>query len=271
MFQKQLALVLKDLSKKDILIAEYFRNHEGEINQPTSYELAETLNIGQATIIRFSKKLGYNSYRELLQDLSTESVQTNHEITLNESTETTNHKIVEQYHEVITLTNAINDLKSIDDAYLALYHAQNIIVFGRGSSFLIAEYFANQLIKLGLNVFISSDYDITCTRITRTTSNDTCLLISDQGKSLDIQNLAKLVKEQSCKLITLTKANRNKLQDLGDITLKTVNYDPDSRLRAMVMRSSQLVVLDMLYLNIFKQDYDRFQKNINYSTQVKNK
>lgn len=269
MFQKQLSIIKNDLSKKDLIIAEYLTSLGNEFNKPTSYELAKILSIGQATIIRFSKKLGYDSYRELIMDLSTNQTSRNTDIKLNESTETTNQKIVDQYHEIITLTNAINDSKSISEAYQALYLANNIIIFGRGSSFLIAEYFANQLIKIGLNVFISSDYDIISTRITRTTSKDVCLLISDKGKSSDMHNLAKLIKEQDCKLITLTKASRNKLQDLADIALKTVNYDPDSRLRAMVMRSSQLLVLDMLYLNIFKLDYDRFQSNIDRAAKLK--
>ena len=71
MFQTHLSLYQDKLSSTEKKIAEYFLSKGNTtLNTATSYELAEYLNIGQATVIRFAKKLGYSGYREMLMDIS---------------------------------------------------------------------------------------------------------------------------------------------------------------------------------------------------------
>lgn len=89
-----------------------------------------------------------------------------------------------------------------------------------------------------------------------------CFIISDQGKSNELIKLAKATKARNIPLITLTRANHNRLQSMATIPLKTINYDSTSRLKSMSMRCSQLCVLDMLYLNLIKKDYQHFTNNI---------
>ena len=71
MYQEKLKQVQNELTQTEKIIADFFQNHSLEARSFTSYQLADRLNIGQSTIIRFSKKLGYRSFRELLEDLST--------------------------------------------------------------------------------------------------------------------------------------------------------------------------------------------------------
>lgn len=262
MFDKKINLLKNDLTKLEIVIADYLLSTPFD-KSLTSYKLAQILNMGQATVIRFSKTLGYSSFTELLIDLGKYASEPSvSEIDVHESMSETNEKIMNQYHDVINLTHQINDILLLEKAINHLYVAKTIIIYGKGSSFLMAEYFANQLMKIGLNAFISNDYDITLTKINQSGPIDLCFIISDQGKSLELLRLAKLTITNKIPLITLTKANTNKLQSFSNINLKTINYDENSRLKSMSMRFSQLCVLDMLYLNLIKKDYQRFQGNI---------
>lgn len=71
MYQEKLKQVRNELTQTEKIIADFFQNHSLEARSFTSYQLADRLNIGQSTIIRFSKKLGYRRFWELLEDLST--------------------------------------------------------------------------------------------------------------------------------------------------------------------------------------------------------
>lgn len=164
MFNQKIKLLKKDFTKSEDKIASYLSTL-ASYDELTSYSLAKSLNVGQATIIRFSKKLGYNSFSDLVLDIKT-SIKSNdnQEIKINESIEATNTKIANQYINVVNLSYELNETSTLQQAIDQLYQANSIVLYGRGSSFLIAEYFANQLTKIGLNVFISNDYDLTCSK-----------------------------------------------------------------------------------------------------------
>lgn len=65
MFKAKLKAVYQDLTQSEKLVADYILEHIDEIRTITSHQLAVNTHIGQSTIIRFSQKLGYNSFREL--------------------------------------------------------------------------------------------------------------------------------------------------------------------------------------------------------------
>ena len=55
MYQEKLKQVQNELTQTEKIIADFFQNHSLEARSFTSYQLADRLNIGQSTIIRFSK------------------------------------------------------------------------------------------------------------------------------------------------------------------------------------------------------------------------
>lgn len=162
MYQEKLKQVQKELTQTEKIIADFFQNHSLEARSFTSYQLADRLNIGQSTIIRFSKKLGYRSFRELLEDLSTSLTEekVKEEIVVNEGTSSTNQKIIQQYQKMAQLTLEFNPPQVIDQTVSTLKKARKIIVFGFGNSNLFAEYISNQWLKMGLDSFCSANSHI---------------------------------------------------------------------------------------------------------------
>ena len=158
MFKAKLKAVYQDLTQSEKLVADYILEHIDEIKTITSHQLALNTHIGQSTIIRFSKKLGYRSFRELLEDLSTSLTEekVKEEIVVNEGTSSTNQKIIQQYQKMAQLTLEFNPPQVIDQTVSALKKARKIIVFGFGNSNLFAEYISNQWLKMGLDSFCST-------------------------------------------------------------------------------------------------------------------
>lgn len=60
----------------------------------------------------------------------------------------------------------------------------------------------------------------------------------------------------------MTRIQKNRLHGYSDIVLKTVNYETNTRLNAMTLRCSQLCLLDMIYLNLYKTDFEHYEKII---------
>ena len=110
MFQIKLQAVRSKLTKSEIKIADYIIENIGELKKMNSYELARKLGIGQATSVRFAKKLGYKTFKDLtneITEMNYESIYEN-EINIKEDLEITNIKIVNQYKKIIDFTHDIN-------------------------------------------------------------------------------------------------------------------------------------------------------------------
>lgn len=266
MYNARLCAVSDKLTKAERKIADYLETSAKEGRIMTSYELAEQLNIGQSTIIRFSKKLGYGSFRDLQVDLvHTPSSSSIEDIAVNESIKATNFKITKQYQEIIDLTYAQNSDAVIEETIRHIKKAKRILIHGIGNSNLFAEYFANRLTTIGIVAFVNGNNHVIYSTISCYTPEDLVILISESGETPEILQTAKIAQSYHVPVISMTRAVKNKLYDYSDIILRTVNRMSRTQLETMTMRCSQLCLIDMIYLNLFKTDYKRFSNALDNS------
>ncbi|MCI9312619.1 MAG: MurR/RpiR family transcriptional regulator [Erysipelotrichaceae bacterium] len=270
MFLAKLHTVSNSLTRSELQIADYIKNHIQEMKTVTSQELAEALGIGQSTIIRFSKKLGYASFREFLADLAAEQA---HEIVeagleVEEDSEATIKKIVLQSQDIAAITAQCNEAKVIARAAELLKEAKYTILFGIGSSNLFAEYLANQLTKMGLPCLTSNSSHTIYSLIDNADAGSVVFLISESGETREVLKAAKLAKQKGLVLLAMTRRIRNSLYEYADIILKTVSFETKTRLNVTTMRCSQLFLIDALYLLIMKSDFEHFNEVIERSEQL---
>lgn len=267
MFLSKLNTVRTALTPAEIQIADYVRTHIREIKTITSQELAEILGIGQSTIIRFSKKLGYASFREFLADVAAEQSQEmiEAEIDIDEDNAATIKKIVLQSRDIVEITAQCNDASRLGKAAELLKRADYNILFGIGSSNLFAEYLANQLTKMGINCHTSNSSHTVYSLIDNATANAVVFLFSESGETKEVLKAAKLAKEKGLTVIAMTRRIHNSLYEYADIILKTVSFDTKTRLNVTTMRCSQLFLIDALYLLIMKSDFAHYDPIIDRS------
>lgn len=269
MFKAKLQTSYHNLTQSEKMIADYIVNHLDQIKTITSHQLAVLTNTGQSTIIRFSQKLGYNSFREFLADISLVKLDESSdydEITIDESTDHTNRKALSQYRDILDITINSNSNDTIDQIAKLIFKAKKVIIFGVGSSNLFGEYLANQLIKLGITCLTSQSSHTIFSHIDQADPNESLLfLISESGETFDVIKAAEIAKNNQMSIIVMTRNTKNTLYNYADHLLKTVAFASKTRLNVTTMRCSQLFLIDILYLNVLKLDYQRFDKIIERS------
>ena len=62
-YANKLKLIIEDLTYSEEMLADYIDSHRSEIQNLTSKELSDIVGVSQSTVIRFSQKLGYGSYK----------------------------------------------------------------------------------------------------------------------------------------------------------------------------------------------------------------
>ena len=264
MFKAKLKAVYQDLTQSEKLVADYILEHIDDIKTITSHQLAINTNIGQSTIIRFSQKLGYGSFRELLADLSAIPRQDiyREEIQIHESMNDTNRKIIAQYQDIVEITFQNNKAEIIQQACDMLTRAKKVITFGIGSSNLFCEYLANQLVKMGLLCITSQTPHTIYSLIDQSRKDTVLFLISESGETHEVIKAASIAKERGVPIIAMTRMSKNPLHGYADLLLKTVAFETQTRLNITTMRCSQLYLIDALYLNIMKSNFTKYNKII---------
>ena len=266
MFQIKLQAVRSKLTKSEIKIADYIIENIGELKKMNSYELARKLGIGQATSVRFAKKLGYKTFKDLtneITEMNYESIYEN-EINIKEDLEITNIKIVNQYKKIIDFTHDINTSDDFITIIRLISCANNIIIFGIGNSSIAASDFYKKLKMIGFNIFYSSDVHLTFSVISKLTEDDLLILISDSGETSEVIKAADLAKENNILTVAVTNFSKNKLNSISDFVLKSINFDLDMdvRIDSTASRISQLMILDTLFINILKKNFEKYKKMI---------
>lgn len=264
MFSTKIDIIKNNLTESEKALAEFISSNWEKCRTITSMKLAQEAHVSQSSVIRFSQKLGYSSFRELLADVSNNRPESSldREINIAENDTDTVKKIAAQEQEIIQQTLRINSSETLRKAVDLLRHCDSCICFGKDSSNLFAHYMANQLTKMGILSLTPDDDDTAAMMINNAKENVILFLISESGSTPEICRLAKMGRKKGVKVITMTRSYRTQIYDHSDIVLKTVAFERETRLNVSTMRVSQLFLIDALYLMIMKTDFVRYNTSV---------
>ena len=267
-YTNKLKMVFDGLTFSEEKLSNYIQEHREEIRNLTSQELADAVGVGQSTVIRFSQKLGYGNYKKMIADISMDNpdAYVDLEIDDQESTVETMEKLREQYNLILDMTFDMNKSDDVDLAVDFLYNARKIIAGFSVRNNCFADYFAHRLSYIGLDAYHHGHTTMIYSALNQCNDQDVIIVLSESGETRDMVNFAKLAKKRGMKVISITKVSENTIKALSDINFKLVEYGNRTFLRTNLIRSSLLAVFDMIYLNLLKKDFERFEM---HSTMMK--
>jgi len=237
---------MSQFSKQEKNIASYLLELDVDPRILTSNALAEQLGISQSTVIRFTQKLGYESFRTFLVDLNKVYAE---DLRVRERDLLTSDSmkiLISRYEDAIHETNALNKAESIKQAVQLILNADRIVVYGAANSSIFAEYLNNQLNKTGLFVQFSKGIHAALVSVSQLSPKGVVVLISQSGETEDTLAAARQAKTHGIPIIALTGHHKNTLHDYADIVL----YSSDYAKNLMNIRISQLFLVDILIQEI---------------------
>lgn len=237
---------MSQFSKQEKNIACYLLELEFDARILTSSALAEQLGISQSTVIRFTQKLGYESFRTFLVDLNKLYLDDQRIKERDLLTSDSMKKLISRYEDAIHETNVLNHSDNIKQAVELILNADRIVVYGAANSSIFAEYLYSQLNKTGLFVQFSKGIHASLVSVAQLSSKSAIVLISQSGETEDTLDIAKQAKANNIPMIVLTGHHKNSLHDYADIVL----YSSDYAKNLMNIRISQLFLVDILIQEI---------------------
>ena len=242
-------LLYSEMGKAEKQIADWILNNPGQIISLSIVELAEQCGCSEATIVRFSKRLGLSGYQELKISLASESGTStvNANITSSDSAYEMFEKVSNDIYFSLELTKKSLDPKSMSVAANKICSANKIVVFGLGNSASIATDASHKFLRAGLNCVAYSDNHMQVIAASHLEKGDVAIAISHSGSSKDIVDALKIAKEHGATTITVSNKGKSPILKFSDVVLATSASETQYNILALNSRIAQLAIIDALY------------------------
>ncbi len=242
------------LSAKEKKVADYILNNPRKMIHETINQVAEDLDLAEATVFRFCKRIGFRGFQALKIALATEIVtpiEDIHETIGEQDDETTViEKVFKSNIHTLEDTLLIVDTTAYKEAIDALVNARKIDFYGNGGSGIIALDAHHKFLRTGIPTAAYQDAHFQMMSASQLTSEDVAVFVSHSGTNRDILQTLDVAKKQGVKTIGITTYAKSPLSEGVDITLYTVSKETEYRSEALASRLAQLCIIDALYVNV---------------------
>lgn len=253
----KISLMESYATKQERVIIDYIRNNPlKEMIMLSITEFSEKVSVGDATMLRFCRKLGLKGYSEF-RFLLSQNINNAENDNGNEA-----DRILENMILALKSTYDLLDYEQIKKAATLVLQAQNIYAFGSGNSGVAAQEFRNKVLRYGLNVTNYSDNHFQLISTSIMNEKDVLVLFSVSGQTKDMINISKMAARQGVNLIVVTNYLKSPLAKFATALLYVVGKSAPLNSGSIVSKVSQLYIVDVLSKEILQQMGNSAEENL---------
>lgn len=217
-------------------------------------ELADETGVGEATILRFCRLLGFSGYQEFKLNLAQEVSGRAHQYSESEFI----RGLRDNY--VTSLDLCLNKISpaQVDKAVSCIAGARTICCFGVGNSHVAALEMHNRLLKMGIYAQCESDTHMQNVLLSSCGKEDLLILFSVTGGTKDVIDAAGLARERGVGIIALTSRDRSPLTKYADIVISTDYTEAPDNAGTMSAKIVQLYLVDILCTGVYLRDKEKY-------------
>ncbi|WP_165987928.1 MurR/RpiR family transcriptional regulator [Streptomyces sp. YIM 98790] len=227
--------------------------------------LAERTGTSEATVVRTARLLGYPGYRDLrlalaglaAQQASGAAPALTTDISVDDPMSEVVTKLAQDERQTLADTAASLDVAQLEAAVAAMVGARRIDVYGVGASSLVAQDLAQKLLRIGLVAHAHADPHLAVTGAVQLRAGDVAIAITHSGRTVDVIEPLQAAFDHGATTIAVTGRPDGEVTQYADHVL-TTSTARESELRpaAMSSRTSQLLVVDCLFIGVAQRTYE---------------
>ncbi|WRP08171.1 MurR/RpiR family transcriptional regulator [Rossellomorea aquimaris] len=247
-------------SEKEKMIADFIIANPEKIIHSTISGVAEELNVADATVFRFCKRLGFKGYQAMKISLASDLVTPIEDIheTINEGD---SEGVIAQKvfrSNIRTLEDSLSMLNEemFTKAIRGMIGARRIEFYGTGGSGFVAMDAHHKFLRTGMTTTAYNDPHMQLISASQLTDTDVIVFISHSGSNKDLLEVLDVAKKNRVTTIAITHFAKSPLSNGVDIPLFTVSQETEYRSEALASRISQLSIVDALYVNTMMKRKD---------------
>ncbi|WP_055669031.1 MurR/RpiR family transcriptional regulator [Desnuesiella massiliensis] len=236
-------------SEKERNIADYILKNTDSIKNINISDLAERVSVSGATITRFCKKIGCNSFVDMKIQISG---------AYNKIDKNKDEGILSDvyyfYKNVIERTNRLIDKDMIFKLVKDIKKARRIYIYGVGSSGLTASEMMLRLIRMGFDVHSITDSHMMIINSAIVTEEDLVIGISISGETAEVIQSLRVAKENGAKVVSITSFEESSVAHYSDMTLIVYNSGFVDKERFVNSQFSAIYLIDLISTVLLKNN-----------------
>lgn len=240
---------IPSLTKSEKKVAEYILNSNDEILYYTLQDISKKTGVGEATVMRFCNKIGFEKFANLKLLIAKETIDN----TIDENLDTTTF-VKESLNQTINNTSSLLSTESLNKAVNLIEQTKRIWFFGVGSSGLSALQAEANFARIGILSKAISDPHFQAMSSSCFNKDDLVIAFSISGSTKDIYDSLVIAKDANAKIIVITNYIESPLSLLADCTLLTAAKENLLKGGSVSGSISQLMVIDALKSEYIKRN-----------------
>lgn len=277
MINRLILSLKKDMTQKENQIAEYILENMNEILGLTSVELATRIGVGQSSIIKFIKKIGFNRYNEfkiqLSKELESEKIykarETIHsQIYVDDTLENLANKTLNEITKALEKTVGNIDYKYFENVIELIRKSKKILIIGSGMSSIVARDLEMKFMKIKIESIHYESPHMQLMKLATMDREDLVIAISHRGETGDVIDVIKKAKKKNITILSITSIEKNTVASLSDYNLKIISDENIFRSSAISSRMAQLILNDIIFLRLTQEDYGKTKNYIEESREL---
>lgn len=255
----KISSLFPSLTRSEKKVAQYILANPNDIEKLSIQELAKKAQVGESTILRFTRKIGMEGYQEFkielvknqLKDLPHSTTELEGDIgtvydQLLESLNDTSQILVDQKKIMNLIAKKISD-------------AECVYLFAVGNSGTIAEELSNRLTRIGKKAIFHSDTHIQAIYASVMTEQDVGFAITVSGNTKDVITNVSLAQKSGSKIIALTNYLDSGITKITEDVVVCSPKEYASLYGSFSAKVSQMFTLDVLIRKIVDLDKENIE------------
>lgn len=255
-----------ELSTAEASLFAYIKTHADKVPSMTAEQLGQAAKISAPTVVRFAKKVGFQSLADFKMQLSVDNQQPAlgkgyADLDPEASVDELKRLFSRNAQVTVKETSDILQEEELLAAIQLIRSKERLFVAGVGASELVAVDIRQKWSRLGKPVTVENDYNALLPQLVNASDNSLLWLISNTGVTPEILHLGETAKKLGIPVITLTRLGHNPLSKLGDVSLQ-VSRGKESDLRSAATNSiiAHLLAIDLLFYIYIGKDQKNAQR-----------
>ncbi|TCO23506.1 RpiR family transcriptional regulator [Kribbella steppae] len=232
--------------------------------QMTITELADRIGTSTATVTRFCRALGLNSYSQLRLELATAAEERSRagrdglsgDIGADDSIATVIEKMTAAYAQMIVESGRFLDAEDLERVARAILASRQVRIFGMGGGGAVARYLQGKLRSLGVPAIAFRDPREAVIDMANAAAGDVFLVISQSGVAEDADHVLAEAVAREALTVAVTSDPGSSIGRRADVVLRTVVREETLRTGVLSTRHVEMWQADCLSAAVLMCRYD---------------
>ncbi|GEO79745.1 transcriptional regulator [Companilactobacillus mindensis DSM 14500] len=261
----------KNFNGSEKQLAAYIIKHKETVIDQSIQDLATATFSSTSTIVRLCRKIGLKGYKDFKIKLSAElqrhyqdisTVDPDFPFTEDDSNKEISQKLFRVMDTSLKQTNDLLTNELLERAVREILQAKKLGIFAYGDTYISALSFQNKLMKIDHEINLPTLTDESKFLAANFKPADCAILISYSGRSKSTYQIAKILRLNGCRIITITSDSQSEIAKLSDVILPIASSESEAlKISPFASQVAIEYVLNTLYACLFVANYDVNQRH----------